>query len=491
MPEMVDALRTLLRSERLSSLTLHAALFRLCTQEIQKLRNLLRKGTWYALVTAKRAAVQRLAHGAPPKWSAELRTFLLRELRIEDGERLLALAVGTLVALDDIHWRLGSSVDYEDVALPAWPTILGGVRMTFARVPSNPIEKLVPESLKLPRNLGHFKNDLVQTLGLRWLILELDRYPVRARFQPFEAVVARILIDRLEDHRDLRLALASPTQGFDYTIKSRPSEAHPQDGVPYRFVGLACEPADAKVTLDKILDACREQGVDVLCFPELTLDPDLMGHLCDRLRYRNEEDHPALVIAGSFHHEYDDGRGWVNRCQVLDPYGRVLLKQDKCVAFKIPASQAREMSPQLLAKLGIDGRGGHEDIAVGEELTFLDSGLGRMLFPICLDYCGDQLTELLLDSRPNLFWVPAMTPTMSAFHERARFLGGRLRASSFVVNSRWLLEQIGLSQEEIERSLVTSYLPCRGGLWDRLETLEGAEELRLFRICVILEGLAG
>ncbi|HEX9733682.1 MAG TPA: hypothetical protein VGG06_17050 [Thermoanaerobaculia bacterium] len=488
MPEFADALKRLLRAPRPSSLLVHAALFRLCAHDIQRLLNLLRTDPWYELCVAKKATVLRLAHGLPGEWAVELRKFLLGELRTKDAEHLRALAAGTLQALDYLHEHLGSAVDYEEVRLPTEPATFGGCRMTFVRVPPNPIEKLIQESgtRALDRNLEHFKNDLVQTLGLRWMALDLDRHPIRTRFQKLEAVLARILIDRLEAHRDLCVALASPIQGFDYTINSRPSEARPREGVPYRFARLASEPAVAKATLDKILDACPRHGVDVLCFPELTLPPDLLEHLSDRLKYANVDSYPALVIAGTFHHELEDSRGWVNRCHVLDPYGRTILQQDKLVAFKVPASQACEMRPELLAKLGIDERGGYEDIDVGDVVTFLDSALGRMLVTICLDYCGDQLTELVLDSRPNLFWVPAMTPAMGAFHERARFLGSRLRASSFVVNSRWLLEQLGLQDGQVEAALVACYLPCRRGLRDRLGTVGDADGLRLFRMSVIL-----
>jgi predicted amidohydrolase len=140
---------------------------------------------------------------------------------------------------------------------------------------------------------------------------------------------------------------------------------------------------------------------------------------------------------------------------VLDGFGNVLFVQDKCVWYRLPAEQA---TPALCGSLGIDERGGHEDIALCREIQILDSPLGRLATPICIDFCGDELRDLLVEAQVNLLLIPAMTPEMRPFRERARDLGTQSRAATFVANSAWLHQQLGRTSEE-SGDLFLAYLP--------------------------------
>jgi len=135
--------------------------------------------------------------------------------------------------------------------------------------------------------------------------------------------------------------------------------------------------------------------------------------------------------------------------------GGLLSTQDKCAAYNLPGAQ---VTPHLGQTLGLDERGGCEDITQSEVLEVLDTPLGRLATPICLDFCGEQLRDLLVDACVNLLFVPAMTPQMKPFVDRARDLGTQNRAATFAVNSTWLLRQIGVPP--VPESVVLAYLPA-------------------------------
>jgi len=118
---------------------------------------------------------------------------------------------------------------------------------------------------------------------------------------------------------------------------------------------------------------------------------------------------------------------------------------------------AQEMGKDLCLKLGIDERGGFEDIRSSTEVVIADCALGRLATPICLDFCGDELRELFIGTRTNLLLVPAMTPRIRDFRERARELGTHCRGSTFVVNSAWLVGQLG---QPTAPDLFLGYVPA-------------------------------
>jgi hypothetical protein len=117
------------------------------------------------------------------------------------------------------------------------------------------------------------------------------------------------------------------------------------------------------------------------------------------------------------------------------------------------------MPPELQEVLGLGPTGGYEDIQPGQELVLVETPWARLAFPICLDYCGTDLEGLFVATATNLFLVPAMSPRMQPFHERARALGTSNRATSLGVNSSWLLERLGL--ETVPANLHLTYVPSR------------------------------
>lgn len=432
----------------LGRLGLHALLVRLCAAHVIQLRNCLREPLWQEPLAEIRRQAGFLVKRRD--WAA----LLAEQVRwIPEGEstRLLVFCAGLLKTLDAYHQNRRSEVLGTTVALPG---SLGGSRTVFLPPPPTSLADLVPTAKRLVRGTGDLRNDLREILGLWWHVVSCERHVVIPQLNRLSAYVSRALEVRIEEG-DLRVALASPFADLIYSIRSDPARCG-ADGTPYRFSELALDHLDvARSTLAQILNRCAEGRVDILCFPELTLDTTLLGELRLLLETRNQNQHPLLVVAGSFH--VDSGGRWVNRCRILSGRGEILASQDKCVFYRVPAIQA-QASPGLRALLGIDERGGYEDIDLSSTLNVLETPLGRLATPICLDFCGDQIRDLLVECGINLLLVPAMTPEMRPFQERARDLGTQSRAVTFVTNSGWLLRQLG---KLVPEELTLAYLPAR------------------------------
>ncbi len=445
-------LQALTHEPSLGRLEMHAFLHRLCSRHVITLQNCLREPEWDR--KAVEAESQADALLADPAWLAGLAE-RARWFQAGEAERPLVFAAGLLRALDRFHAAHRLEADLQSVSLPA---ALGGGETLFLPPPLSPLEDLVPPKRRLGRSQGDLENDLGSILHLSWHLVALEDLPVQPEVRRLPPLVAETLSHRLRQSSDLRIATAFPFAALDYVIRSDPDRCHAEKGTPYRFAEM--EPLrEGREILEEVLRDCAREKVDVLCFPELTLDTSLLSHLGLLLKSRNETLHPLLVMAGSFH--VDAGLGRANRCHLLDGRGNLLLSQDKCTAYRIPADQAGRMRPEILAGLGIDERGGYEDIQSAETLHIRETPLGRLATPICLDFCGNQLRDLFIQTRVNLFLVPAMTPRMGPFYARAREFGSFNRATTIVVNSAWLLRSLGLRSRR-HRALV--YVPAWKGL---------------------------
>jgi len=458
-------------------LVLHAGLERICRPYAPRLHNLVREPDWQQVVAGFQAELLRLDPD-PAAWLPHLEAGLRR--RPQDENRRLLRCAAALQALD-------ATLEPEEfgqatVELPAF--FGAGAKTLFLPPPEAPIEGWVPEKLKIDRGAGELGLHLPSLLDLRWRLVHLEGRPVTPRPQPLDAAVAEVLARRLEETGDLRVALASPFAGLEHPVDGDPGRCG-RDGTPYRFRGLrGKERQAARGELEAILGACAEQRVDVLCLPELTVDGGVLSDLARMLAIENASEHPALVVAGSRH--AGDGTRRRNRCTVLDGRGEVLFTHDKIVPFKITRAAAEAMGSDVCAKLGIDERGGYEDVDAGTELPLVDAPLGRLATPICLDFCGTELRDLMAECGVNLLLVPAMTARMDPFRQRARELGSLSRAASFVVNSAWLLRLLGQSEEARRRRLLHVYLPARGRAWDGDQQDEPTEPVHVFTMSVRL-----
>jgi hypothetical protein len=452
MPDLPRALLDqALALQGLSRLELHAGLHRFCQANAQQLRNLLRERAWDERAVG---IEQKLGISiAQPDW----KTLLAAHSRWGDESHALIFSAALLRALDEHHKAHRSEMGTPIVEIPLE---LGGGRTLFLPPPPVSIEELIPEKRRLARGAGYFRSDVHQILSLWWHLVPLEGRTIQPKLLTLPAPVSDELGFRLRQG-DLRIGVCSPFAALDYLIRTDPARCHEASGgVPYRFAEMAPACLDhGRKLLVKVLDACAHERIDLLCFPELTLDTNLLRELSLLLKVRNETLHPALVMAGSFH--VDAGLGRANRCSLLDGFGNLVAVQDKCTPYSMPGAQVLKLQPDFRARLGLDERGGYEDIELSGTFNIIECALGRVATPICLDFCGDQLRNLLEDTQVNLLLVPAMTPRMSPFYSRARDLGTTNRATTLGVNSAWLLRQIGLSSR---RHRAFAYLPAKRAL---------------------------
>lgn len=440
----------LARGSGVSRPALHAGLLRLCQRHVQRLRSLLREPAW------EERSVQIELRLAPDLEKPDWRALLSAQARWGDKDHLLVFSAALLRALDERHKTRRSELGAQIVEVPLE---LGGGRTLFLPPPSALIEGLVPERRRLGRGQGDLKSDVRHILGLWWHLVPLEGRPIQPDLSSLPPGISEELALRLRQG-DLRIGICSPFSELNYLVRTDAARCHARDGVPYRFAEMAPEClTEARQLLSDVIDVCARERIDLLCFPELTLDTTLLGELSRLLKLRNETLHPALIMAGSFH--VDSGLARANRCTLLDGFGNLVLTQDKCTPYSMPGDQVVKLRRELRERLGLDERGGYEDIEVSTTLTLVESPIGRLALPICLDFCGDQLRELLVDTQANLLLVPAMTPRMAPFYSRARDLGTTNRATIVVANSAWLLRQIGLKSPR-QRSF--TYFPARKGL---------------------------
>lgn len=436
---------------------MHALLHRLCQANVVVLRNSLHEPLWWTRAAALEKRIEATIQ--QKDWASHFAAELAEASR-GAAERLLILASSTVQVLDRYHNERQREVSGTVIALPAE---LGGGRTLFLLPPERPIEALAPARRRLGRGAGDLQHDLRSILSLRWHLVFLDQYsvqPEQVRLPAWLSAELQGRLDAVSKGGDLRIATASPFVELDYIVRTDATRCHAADGVPYRFMEVASQHVEgARRDLERIIEACAREKIDILCFPELTLDTDSVLHLAHLLKVRNNALYPLLIVAGSFH--LSGEVGWVNRCKVLDGYGNPVFFQDKCVPYRMPGEQVVRLSESLQAQLGLDHRGGYEDIQASASLRLIDTPLGRLATPICLDFCGTELSKSLVEMQVNLLLVPAMSPKIGRFYRQAHELGTQARAMTVVANSVWLLRRLGLRSRR-QRSLM--YLPVKKGL---------------------------
>ena len=154
------------------------------------------------------------------------------------------------------------------------------------------------------------------------------------------------------------------------------------------------------------------------------------------------------------------GGRWENRTEIFDGYGQVLVTQSKINPYRIEASDLKGMEQKDRDLLGISEKGGYEKIDPGTEIVIVETDLGRMAFPICLDFIDDKIVSILKETWANLIFVPAMSPTgLSRFKDTSKVLGQSHSAIVLVTNSCWCLQ---FSRKALEqRDLYVFYAPHR------------------------------
>lgn len=314
---------------------------------------------------------------------------------------------------------------------------VNGARYVLLSPGRQSVRRAYPQARHFKLN-SEFGLDGALGLGCRWVKLQhedvLDWRPLSA-------------LDRLRSptphpQAALRIGIAPCADAASQCWRLDDHDLRAPDGrAPLQCLGSGNAAAQWQ-TVETVLQAAYDEGVQVLLFPELVLDAATLQAVRDWLATHNlRAPRLRLVVAGSRHHPEADG--WRNRCTVLDLAGEVLWEQDKRTPFVIDDAKTLQT-----LKVGCTAARAFEPTRPGYAVVLRESLLGRLLTPICLDYIDDALwAELGAD----IFLVPAMSKGLSRFRDMAKNLGGLHGTASFVCNA-----------ETVGKDRLVGYLPVRG-----------------------------
>jgi hypothetical protein len=209
----------------------------------------------------------------------------------------------------------------------------------------------------------------------------------------------------------------------------------------------------------------------VVMLPELTYSTDLAARLSAKLRCGSGI---GLVLAGS-EHEMQGNATFRNRCHAIEGDGRFAphLVHDKTCPFPLPLALSRKLAterklPRALQRID-RGRTFVEGIAPSSRCTLFESNtLGRFVIGICRDFLDSpNFVAMCQQLAPDHVFVPAMSQSLTLFHQGCRALGGDIGAAIYVVNAR--------THAGTEAGSV--YIPRRGSGWPKvLEVTPGLDE---------------
>ncbi len=223
----------------------------------------------------------------------------------------------------------------------------------------------------------------------------------------------------------LSIALAPYDSGFKPELLIYKEKE--QGIIPFRYMRTK-KPArsEVKQKLEALLTAAIDHDVDVLIFPELTVDHDAQTVIGDFLAFRNTQAQLKLVVAGSFHRERYEG-GYVNLAPMLDWQGNVVWRHRKLQPYKMLSGEiAKSPNVNEILRLFKAKTGNHveENIQTSYPLAFVDTPIGRMATLICLDYLLDKVYEAVGHVGCHYLWVPLMTASIGMFEGHAKDLYG-------------------------------------------------------------------
>jgi predicted amidohydrolase len=371
----------------------------------------------------------------------------LQPVPVDQPEIAYECLMALLLELDNqFRWKLDDgekppmwTVAIEPIAAGEHGTVRGTVRC-WLRPPSD-LRKLM--GLR-PGPAAHYQYrpiDHLQSLGMLW---ESDQVP-RLRPVPWPAPPAPGLLElgaqRLTRRGCFRIALCPLSGPFWPRFAMLP-------GLP-QFAADTAEPMHAPQLLadhlDTLLDLARDQELDVLVLPELTVDAQALAQLERRL---HAVTFPHTVVAGSFH--VMDGQVRRNRALILDQGGRTLWSHDKRGHFRVTSRQMQAMAqpsttgqPRLFVSAPPAGHDAQyvEGIHHGDTLHILDASLGRIAVLICADALdpSSDYRRLVESGSVDLLLIIGMSPKTSDFWRWAEELG-RLRTAVLFVNAGCLLQ---------------------------------------------------
>ncbi len=184
------------------------------------------------------------------------------------------------------------------------------------------------------------------------------------------------------------------------------SEDHLPD---YLAKGLADKGKRWNGLLKSLNDAAR-QGADIVVFPELTVCPELRARVSTWL---DDNTHPfTLILPGSFHQKLNGA--FFNFAELLGHTGVAMLSHKKLTTF--------------------GEKGKREKISTGNRIEIMDTPIGLIGIPICLDFCEEDSPFNTLWEEVGVDWllVPAFGGK-SSVHAHKRRAGALNRAHGSII----------------------------------------------------------
>jgi predicted amidohydrolase len=232
--------------------------------------------------------------------------------------------------------------------------------------------------------------------------------------------------------QSLTIALAPYDAGFEPELLSY--ERTDGGMIPFRYVRTASpSPCEVKSKIEAILTAARDQGVDILIFPELVVDHDARTEIGQFLCHHNSSGQLKLVVAGSFHSERGQG-GYVNQAPMFDWQGNVVWRHDKLSRYALHHREMGKSAKGISLRKRLKVKAGNrieENIHIAHPLAFVDTPIGRMATLICLDYLQAPVIQTVLEIGCDFLLVPLMTTSIDMFRRHAMDeYGAKLHALS-------------------------------------------------------------
>lgn len=300
---------------------------------------------------------------------------------------------------------------------------------------------------------GYVERFIVSNLKSKKFRIELPKYDDAQSGYPIKLMVNKFL-----DEGQLIFAVSSLKRDMKYNKVEKLGTDRILKLIKFRFPPLPNQ-LDLKTKLEKTLKKAWINRVDILIFPELTIDHQLIRIITDWQRSNNQDSRIKLIIAGSYHLQGDAGR-WENRTQVISGNGICIFKQAKINRYRIFSDEVKGMAQEQKHMLGLNEKGGIEGVSVSDQINIYDTELGRIAFPICLDYINKEVCDAFIETQANLLFVPAMSPTgLSQFVERAKNLGRSHHCTSLIANSCWCMNFPEREKEVRADNIFHFYVP--------------------------------
>lgn len=235
---------------------------------------------------------------------------------------------------------------------------------------------------------------------------------------PAQVEGIQIIIRSASDCLYLKLSDCLQKEGLRIYVTSFPDGVGPHwlDSDPPQWT--ARELTDQGARWESVLESLEEargEAAEIVIFPELTLCPGLRIKVVDWLD--DNPDHPfLLILPGTFHQEKEGAS--FNIAELFDRFGKPLLSHRKLIPF-----------------------GTHEKpegIRTGNRIEMLDTPIGLISIPICLDFCEEGMPFNYLWEEIGAEWllVPAFgnASSISAHLRRAKELYRKHGTISAVAN---------------------------------------------------------